>query len=324
MSALIQRYSDLATLERLLSEGAASEWAVSPEEMRAVLTARVRGQNHVIDDLVPLVTRQFAKLSRKTPVANLLFVGPTGTGKTELCRALAEFLYGSDETLITYDCGQFKNSADLYRLIGSPQGIAGGPGHLTTKLITNRRRVVVFDEVEKAHQDVVDILLSLMGQASVQDQKTNKVADFSDAIVVLTSNAEQDALSRLQSEICDVHELGNAVRVHLRECGCFRPEIIGRLTRVYVFRELDGIVRAEIVVLKIRRLAEDYGLTVEQVAPEIIHELVQQGDKLSDFGARQREQVVDDLLAEPFLLAKRNGAKHIEVATDEAGDIYIR
>jgi len=323
MSSLIERYSDLPELERLLDETAGGEWVICPDEMTNSLKSRVRGQDHVVDDLVQVITRQYAKLSRKTPVANLLFVGPTGTGKTELCKAMAEFLYGSDDTLISYDCGQFKNTADLYRLIGSPQGIAGGSGDLTKKLIANKRRVVVFDEVEKAHQDVNDIFLSMMGQAVVQDQKTNKEADFSDAIIVLTSNAEQDALVKLQDEVKDPQELNNSIRVHLRECGYFRPEIIGRITRIYVFRPLDGLVRAEIVVLKVRKLASEYGLEIEKVAPEIIHELVQKGDKLSDFGARQREQVVEDLLAEPFLMAKRSGAKEIRVAVNEDGDLCI-
>lgn len=323
MTDLLDRYTNKDELLLLIENNSAASWQLDTEQVQTILESRVRGQEHVIEDLVQVISRQFAKVSRRRPVANLMFVGPSGTGKGELCKALAEALYGDENNRIEFDCGQFKDPSAISRLVGSAQGYQGGTGELTKAMMANKKRIVVFDEIEKAHESVFDLFLSIMGEGRLQDQRTGKAADFTEAIVILTSNAEQDSLSRLTEQTEDPSELNNAVRVHLRETGTFRPEIIGRIDRIYVFRQLQGIVRAEIVVMKIRKLALEYDLEVEFVDPQIVHELLIEGDKLSDFGARQREQVVEDRLAGPLSDAKRRGATRISLSLDSDGDLLI-
>lgn len=323
MHDLLERYTNKDELLQLIENTDDSAWLLDADQIQETLENRVRGQQHVIDDLVQVITRQFAKVSRRRPVANLMFVGPSGTGKGELCKALAEALYGDENNRIEFDCGQFKDQSAISRLVGSAQGYQGGTGELTKAMMANRKRIVVFDEIEKAHDSVFDLFLSIMGEGRLQDQRTGKAADFTEAIVILTSNAEQDSLSRLSEQTDDVNDLNNAVRVHLRESGTFRPEIIGRIDRIYVFKQLQGIVRAEVVVMKIRKLAAEYDLEVNFVDPQIVHELLIEGDKLSEFGARQREQVVEDRLAGPLSDAKRRGASTISLSYDGDGDLLI-
>ncbi|MEZ6073210.1 MAG: AAA family ATPase [Pirellulales bacterium] len=324
MSDLLKGFTNVDELNRLFEEEEGSTKILDADQLRQSLNSRVRGQEHVVDDLSQLISRQFAKTSRKRPVANLLFVGPTGTGKTELCKALAEALFDNEENRLQYDCGQFKDQSGISRLIGTAQGYAGGSGELTKAMMAKTQRIVIFDEIEKAHGSLCDLFLSMMGDGRVQDQKSGKVADFTEAIIVLTSNAEQDKLTQMQEETSDMSELNNALRVHLQESGTFRPEIIGRIDRIYVFKQLAGIVRAEIVLLKMRKIANEYGLEMVHVAPELIYEAVKEGDKLKEFGARQREQVVEDMLADGLLAAKRAGAKRVSIVIDDDGDLLIQ
>lgn len=323
MLDLLDRYTNKDELLQLIEKTNDSAWQLNSEKIQETLEARVRGQQHVIDDLVQVITRQFAKVSRRRPVANLMFVGPSGTGKGELCKALAEALYGDENNRIEFDCGQFKDPSAISRLVGSAQGYQGGAGELTKAMMANRKRIVVFDEIEKAHDSVFDLFLSIMGEGRLQDQRSGKAADFTEAIVILTSNAEQESLAKLKEQTEDANELNNAVRIHLRESGTFRPEIIGRIDRIYVFKQLEGIVRAEVVVMKIRKLATEYDLEVDYVDPQIVHELLLEGDKLSEFGARQREQVVEDHLAGPLSDAKRQGASKISLTYEQDGDLLI-
>jgi ATP-dependent Clp protease ATP-binding subunit ClpA len=323
MSDLLRQRTDFDELTKQLSGLGQSTWNLDPQQMRAALGSRVRGQDHVLDDLAPLICPQYGKIYRKKPVANLMFVGHTGTGKTELCRALAEHLFGDENAAVFYDCGELKYGGSLTRLIGTTPGYTGGSGELTTKLQANKRRIIVFDEIEKAHSDICDLFLAMMGEGRLTDQRTGKAADLTESIIVLSSNAQHDELDKLQQEIRDPNELNNAVRVQLREAAIFRPEIIGRLTRIYVFKQLEGIVRAEIAFLKMRKMAQEYGLDVDFVAPELLCNAVQAGDKLKDFGARQRDQVIEDMLAEPLLAARRAGAKSVKLALGKTGDILV-
>lgn len=325
MNDLLNQLTDLDKLTQLIEKSSEQgTWNLDSQQLTSQLKGRVRGQDHVIDDLAPLLARQYAKFSRRRPVANLLFVGPTGTGKSELCRAMAQFLFENENTRLQYDCGQFKDSAGIARLVGSPQGYVGGAGELTKAMMANKKRIVVFDEIEKAHHSLYDLFLSMMGDGRLADQRSGKEADFTESIIVLTSNAEQDVLTRMQSEISNSDELNNALRVHLRESGTFRPEIIGRIDRIYVFKELEGIVRAEIVALKMRKLAAEYGLELVYVDPTLIFDAMSKGDKLRDFGARQREQIVEDLLAQPLLDARTAGVRKARIVLSEGGQLTVQ
>jgi ATP-dependent Clp protease ATP-binding subunit ClpC len=318
--------TDLDRLQQLLNAKKKGDARViREEECKASLKSRVRGQDHVIDDLARLLRLQWGKEERGKPVANLLFLGPTGTGKTELAKAMAEYLYGDEKNMLRFDCGDFSGAESKTRLIGTPTGYVGAAsgGQLTRPVLNNPRRLVLFDEVEKAWSGIFDLFLSMMGDGRLAEQGSGKVADFTKAVIVLTSNAEHEAIGKIQEQVEDPHEMVDAVKKHLRDSQIFRPEIIGRFDKIYVFRPLEGMVNAEIAALKMKKVAREYGLELAYVDPALIVDAMEKGNKLKDFGARELERIIGDLLGEPMLAAKEAGFKRVRVTLDEDGVLGI-
>ena len=202
----LENFTNLAELQRLLeAQSSGKSRDINPEEMTAALQERVKGQDHVIEGVVRLLKQQWAKEKRKRPIANLLFVGPTGTGKTELAKAMAEYLYRDEKAAVIIDCADLGSPESKNRLIGAPSGYIGSDkgGELTRKMLNNPKRVVVFDEVEKAHTLVLDLFLSTMGDGRLTDQSSGEVADFTQAVIILTSNLAEKAIVKLQEELTD-------------------------------------------------------------------------------------------------------------------------
>lgn len=294
--------------------------------MRSALKARVKGQDHVIDDVSRLIRLQWGKTQRKHPIANLLFLGPTGTGKTELAKAMAEYLYSDEKNMLRFDCGELKGPEGTTRLIGTPLGYVGSSqgGQLTRPVLNNPKRLILFDEIEKAHSEVFDIFLSMMGDGRLTEQGSGKTADFTQSIIILTSNAESDAIGKLQEQMDDYHEMVNAVKSHLADTKVFRPEIVGRIDKVHVFKPLAGIIIAEIVVLKMEALAKEYDLELVYVDPHFIVDAMQKGNKLSKFGVRELDRVINEMLGEAMLAAKEAGVKRVRLDVDEdSGEMSI-
>ncbi len=318
--------TDRNKLEQLLARLNTDESrAIDEAEMAAALKKRVRGQDSIIADVTRLIRLQWAKQTRRKPIANLLLLGPTGTGKTELCKAMAEYLFGDEKNMLLLDCADFSGPEGKTRLIGTPTGYVGSDsgGQLTRPMINNPRRLILFDEIEKAWSGIFDLFLAMMGDGRLTEQGSGKSADFTQSIIVLTSNAEHEAVGKIQQQITDAYERADAVKKHLRDVNIFRPEIIGRFDRVYVFEPLDGIVLAEIAALKMTNLAKQYGLKLSFVSPELIVEAMQSGSKLKDFGARELERVVDELMAESMLMAKNAGASTVAIRVDGQGNLCV-
>ncbi|HUB32971.1 MAG TPA: AAA family ATPase [Bryobacteraceae bacterium] len=322
----LDKLTDLAELERLLQQQTAGESRnIDAEQMAEALKDRVKGQDHVVDELVRLIKREWAKEKRKRPIANLLFLGPTGTGKTELAKAIAEYLYGDDKAMLRFDCSEFTGPEAKTRLIGTPLGYVGSGqgGQLTRPVINNPKRLILFDEIEKAYTQVMDLFLQLMGDGRLTEQGSGEVADYTQSIIILTSNAEAEAIGKLQEEMSDYQEMVNAVKGHLSATGKFRPEIIGRIDRVYVFKPLGGMVMAEIVALKMSNLAKEYGLELSYVDPRLIFDAMNRGNKLKKFGIRELDREIGNMLGEHLVAAKQAGGKKIRLDIENDGVIGI-
>jgi ATP-dependent Clp protease ATP-binding subunit ClpA len=185
------------------------------------------------------------------------------------------------------------------------------------------RRLILFDEIEKAYPPVFDLFLQLMGEARLTEQGSGKAVDYSQTIIVLTSNAHAEQIGQIQRDVTDYHDMVNSIKTYLAESKVFRPEIVGRIDRVYVFQPLSGMVIAEVALLKISKLAEQYRLKVHFVAPELLLKALAANEKVSRFGIRELERILDEMLANQLLQAKDQGAREVALEANEAGEVVV-
>jgi len=240
----------------------------------------------------------------KRPIGSFIFLGPTGVGKTELARALAEFLFDDENALVRIDMSEYMEKFAVSRLMGAPPGYVGYEegGQLTEAVRRRPYQVVLFDEIEKAHPDVFNVLLQLLDDGRLTDSQ-GRTVDFKNTVVIMTSNIGSTALIEAgERGAAAFDEAAEAVRLQLREH--FRPEFLNRVDEVIVFRPLSEEQLAEIVRLLLaaveRRLAEAR-ISVE-VTDAARTYLAREGYDPT-YGARPLRRAIQRLVENP--LAKR-------------------
>lgn len=313
-------------LEKLLAEAQTGEQRnIDDALFREHCRSKVKGQDDVINDVCQLISLEWFKKKRQRPVANLLFLGATGTGKTELAKAIATYLFEDEKAMIRFDCSEFNGPHSKDRLIGSPPGYVGFEqgGQLTRPIMAKPKRVILFDEIEKAHSSVFDLFLQMMGEGRLTDQGTGTTADFTQSVIILTSNALAEKLTPLKSQFTDNYELVNAMKSTLADAQIFRPEILGRIDRISLFSPLEGRVMAEIALLKISKLAADYDMKLNYVAAEAIIDVLIKNQKVNRFGVRELERIIFDLFASRFAEIRKDGGKSVKIDATKEGSIQI-
>lgn len=322
----LEKMTDWDKLRALVSDSKldSKSHTVDEDKLLAHLMSRIKGQDEIIRDVARIIRLSWEKQERTRPICSLLLLGPTGTGKTELAKVLAEFLYGSEKDMLRFDCSEL-SSPDMAksRLTGSSSGYKDSEsgGQLTRPIMANPRRLILFDEVEKAHPLVFDLLLQMLGDGRLTEQSTGKTADFTQSIIVLTSNAIAYEAAKATEGMTDYREILNAIKLLLAESGTFRTEIMGRIDKVYLFKPLEGLVVAEIALLKIARLAREYGMTVDFVAPELLLQALEANLKVSKFGIRELERILFDFFAESLVDMRNKKIKAVSFSLDKTGKI---
>ncbi|MBZ0128281.1 MAG: ATP-dependent chaperone ClpB [Rhodobacteraceae bacterium] len=291
--------------------------------MEEAIGRRVIGQSAAVRAVSNAVRRARAGLNDPNrPQGSFLFLGPTGVGKTELTKALAEFLFDDDTAMVRIDMSEFMEKHAVSRLIGAPPGYVGyDEGGVLTEAVRRRPyQVVLFDEVEKAHPDVFNVLLQVLDDGVLTDGQ-GRTVDFKQTLIILTSNLGSQALSTLpegQDSSAVRAEVMEAVRAH------FRPEFLNRLDEIVLFDRLsrdnmDGIVDIQLAILGKRLEGRKIRLDVDDKAQTW---LANQGyDPV--YGARPLKRVIQkalqDPLAELLLGGKVLDGAEVDVSADDAG-----
>jgi ATP-dependent Clp protease ATP-binding subunit ClpB len=268
-------------------------------KMEERLHARVVGQDEAVRLVADAIRRSRAGLSDPNrPYGSFLFLGPTGVGKTELCKTLAEFLFDSEEHLIRIDMSEYMEKHSVARLIGAPPGYVGfEEGGQLTELVRRRPySVILLDEVEKAHPDVFNVLLQVLDDGRMTDGQ-GRTVDFKNTVLVMTSNLGSHDIQRLAGQSYDI--VKSAVMNEVRKS--FRPEFVNRIDEIVVFHGLDAKHIASIAKIQLKRLeqrlaAQQMTLTVSDAALE---EIAKAGfDPV--YGARPLKRAIQQQIENPI------------------------
>ena len=257
------------------------------------------GQDEAISAVADAIRRSRAGLQdSKRPIGSFIFMGTTGVGKTELAKALAEYLFNTEEAIIRFDMSEFQEKHTVSRLIGAPPGYVGYDegGELTDKIRRRPYSVILFDEIEKAHPDVFNILLQVLDDGRLTDNK-GRVADFKNTIIIMTSNLGSDIIQANYSEAGNIsdEELFERTKAEVSALlkKTLRPEFLNRIDEIVMFQPLSKREIRDIVKMQIRNLnglLEQQNICVE-FTKYALEQLVELGYEPM-YGARPLKRVI--------------------------------
>ena len=291
------------------------------------LKKRVVGQDHAVKKVLDAVYEARSGLSKKgQPMGSFFFLGPTGTGKTELSKALAEFLFGDESALIRFDMSEFKEEHSVALLYGAPPGYVGYEegGLLVNKIRQSPYSVVLFDEIEKAHKSVFDLFLQILDEGKLHD-RLGRVGDFSNALILFTSNiGAQTIVEKFNSGIIpENNELMDIMQ------GYFRPEFLARLTEIVPFSPITDKTVAQIFDIHMKgllKLLDEQNITLE-LTPEARQTIALRGYN-QQYGARPILGIIRKELRHPIskmmISGKVKPGDHIIVNLDKEGNPDIK
>ncbi|RDU95349.1 ATP-dependent chaperone ClpB [Trinickia dinghuensis] len=294
-------------------------------QIESKLHERVVGQEEAIAAVADSIRRSRAGLSDPNrPYGSFLFLGPTGVGKTELCKALASFLFDSEEHLIRIDMSEFMEKHSVARLIGAPPGYIGYEegGYLTEAVRRKPYSVILLDEVEKAHPDVFNVLLQVLDDGRMTDGQ-GRTVDFKNTVIVMTSNLGSQMIQSMTD--APQEAVRDAVWTEVKEH--FRPEFLNRIDEVVVFHSLDRANIESIAKIQLQRLHERLAkLDMQLVVSDAALEQIAQAGYDPLFGARPLKRAIQQEIENPvakLILAGRFGPKDVIPVEVEGGKLVF-
>ncbi len=275
-------------------------------KMEDRLHERVIGQDEAVSAVANAVRRNRSGLSDPNrPVGSFIFLGPTGVGKTELARALAEFLFDNEQALIRLDMSEYQEKHTVARLIGAPPGYIGYDegGQLTEAVRRRHYSVVLFDEIEKAHPDVFNILLQILDDGRLTDGQ-GRTVDFRNTVIIMTSNLGSQIIMEMAGS--PFEEVRDSVMAVLRDH--FRPEFLNRVDEVIVFRPLTQEQLGAIVDIQLKRLEKRLGeRNIQLVVADAARKILAERGWDPVYGARPLKRTIQRLVQDPLAMMLLEG-----------------
>jgi len=343
-SAIVDEAEIAAVISRATGIPASRLTEVDRERLARLeveLHNRVIGQDDAVAAVAKAVRRNRTGMGDKDrPVGSFLFLGPTGVGKTELAKALAQSLFDDEKSMIRFDMSEFGERHTVSRLVGSPPGYVGydEAGQLTERIRRNPYSVVLFDEIEKAHPDVFNLLLQVLDDGRLTDGQ-GRTVDFRNAVIIMTSNLGSEVLASRSGALGFVasssdaangyaseKDLRDRVMAKLREA--MRPEFLNRIDEIVLFRKLDASQLRQIVGLMLEatrdRLA---GRRIELVVTERAIDWIADHGYESEYGARPLRRLIqrelDDRIADLLVSSRLVDGGVVSVDVDGGGDLTV-
>ena len=304
------------------------------KKLEALLHTRVVGQSEAVHAVSQAIKRGRVGLKDpKRPIGSFMFLGPTGVGKTELSKALAEMVFGSEQNLIRVDMSEYMEKYSVSKMIGSPPGYVGYDegGQLSEKVRRNPYSVILFDEIEKAHPDVLNILLQVLDDGHITDSQGRKVS-FKNTIIIMTSNVGAEQImspkklgfdSQESQDDKDYHFMKNKVLEELKRL--FKPEFLNRIDEIIVFRPISKEDMHEILDILLKNLYKrargemNLRVNLDKKAKSF---LIEKGYD-PKFGARPLKRIiqteVEDLLSEAILDGNLHPGELVNLRVDKNG-----